>query len=393
MTTLSPTRTVGLVARREFTTRVRSKAFVLSTLLIIGLLAGYVLLFSFIGKSSAIKVGLAGQSTGISAPLTAITGKLGKEVQTSTVNDQNDGEQQVRSGKLDVLVSGALDAPKVTVKSSLDPALQQALTELVRQQAIQGALAQNGLKPNVLDAAQSVTVRPKVLEPEDPEQGQKTVLAYIVGMVLFISIQTFGVAVAQGVVEEKSSRVVEILLATIRPWQLLLGKVIGIGASGLIQVLAIGVAGVALGRASGMLTLTDFAVGAVASAVGWYLVGFFLYAVLLAAAGSLVSRQEELQSVITPVTLLPVLGFVVGINLTLRNPADPISAVLSMVPFFTPTLMPARIALGVAPLWQVVLALVLAVGCIALFTWLGGKVYGNAVLRTGSRVKLRDALR
>lgn len=393
MTAPNATRTIRLVAKREFTTRVRSKSFLISTVLIIALLAGYVLLFSFLAKSSAVKVGLGGQSTGIAAQLKATTDRLGKQIETSTVTEQSDGLQQVRDGRLDVLVMGALDAPEVTVKSTVDPIVQAALTELVRQQAIKGVLASNGLKPNALDSAASVTVKPTILVPEDPEKGQRTVLAYVVGFVLFFSIQMFGAAVAQGVVEEKSSRVVEILLATIRPWQLLVGKVIGIGTAGLVQVTAIAVAGVALAKSSGMLTLPDFAIGSIASALGWYVLGFFLYATLLAAAGSLVSRQEELQSAITPITMLPVLGFVVGINLMIPNPGNTTSTILSLIPLFTPTLMPGRIALGVAPPWQVALSVVLMLGAIALFTWLGGRIYRNAVLRTGARVKLMDALR
>jgi ABC-2 type transport system permease protein len=393
VTTPNATRTIRLVAKREFTTRVRGKSFLISTVLIIALLAGYVLLFSFLAKSNAVKIGLGGQSTGIAAELKAVTDRLGKPIETSTVTEQSDGEQQVRDGRIDVLVTGALDAPKVTVKSTLDPVVQSALTELVRQQAIKGVLASNGLKPNALDSAENVAVRPAVLAPEDPELGQRTVLAYIVGFVLFFSIQMFGVAVAQGVVEEKSSRVVEILLATIRPWQLLVGKVIGIGTAGLVQVAAIAVAGVALAKGSGMLTLPDLAAGSIAGALVWYVLGFFLYATLLAAAGSLVSRQEELQSAITPITMLPVLGFVVGINLMIPNPENTTSTILSLIPFFTPTLMPGRIALGVAPPWQVALSVVLMLAAIALFTWLGGRIYRNAVLRTGARVKLWDALR
>ena len=393
MTMPGTARTIQLVARRELATRVRSKSFLISTVLIVVLIAVYVLLFSIMGRSSSVKVGLSGQSTGIATQLRTATSALGKQVETSSVGDQTEGEQQLLSGKLDVLVLGALDAPTVVVKSTMDPTVLAALNSLVRQQAIQGVLAQNGLKPTVLDAAENVSVRPKALQPEDPEQGQRTALAYIVGFVLFFSIQTFGVSVAQGVVEEKSSRVVEILLATIRPWQLLVGKVIGIGVAGLLQVVVIAVVGLGLARSSGALTLPDFAVGSIFSALGWYLLGFFLFATLLAAAGSLVSRQEELQSVITPVTLLPVLGFVIGLNLMVSEPNNVTSTVLSLIPLFTPTLMPGRIALGIAPTWQVVLGVLLMLAAIALFSWLGGRIYANAVLRTGARVRLRDALR
>jgi ABC-2 type transport system permease protein len=390
---VTTSRVIGLVAGREFNTRVRSKSFLISTLLILAVMAVYVVLFTVIGKGSTAKIGLTGQATAMSQPLSAAAGHLGKNVQISTIDNQQDGEQQVRAGKLDVLVEGPLGAPTVVVKSTLDPVLQGALEQLVRAQAIQGALAQAQLPPTALNAAQSATVKVSALEPPDPDQGPRIALSLITGVVLVISIITFGAAVAQGVVEEKSSRVVEILLATIRPWQLLAGKVLGIGVVGLIQVVVIAGVGLILAKTSGVVDVPTVAFGTVLGALGWYVLGFFLYAALLGAAGSLVSRQEELQSAVTPVTLLPTVGFVVGVNLLLPNPTNTVSTVLSMVPLFTPTLMPARIALGVAPAWQIGLAVVLMIAAIAVVTWLAGRIYRNAVLQTGGRVRLLDALK
>ena len=390
---MTTTRVIGLVAGREFTTRLRSKSFVISTVLILAVLAAYVVLFSFISKESSAKIGLTGQATAMSQPLSAAAAKLGREVQITTVDSQDDGVQQVRDGKLDVLVEGPLGAPTAVVKSTLDPVFQNVIEQLVRAQAIQAVLAQAQLPPTALNAAQSATVKVSALEPPDPEQGQRIALSLVTGIVLVFSIMAFGTAVAQGVVEEKSSRVVEILLATIRPWQLLTGKILGIGVVGLIQVAIIAAAGLTLANTSGVFTLPAVAVGTIFGALGWYILGFFLYAALLAAAGSLVSRQEELQSAITPISILPTIAFVVGVNLLIPNPTNTISTVLSLVPLFTPTLMPARIALGVAPAWQVVLAVVLMIATIALVTWLAGRIYRNAVLQTGGRVRVLDALR
>ena len=390
---MTTSRVIGLVAGREFTTRLRSKSFVISTVLILAVLAAYVVLFTFIGKESAAKIGLTGQATAMSQPLSAAATKLGKQVQITAIDNQDDGVQQVRDGKLDVLVEGPLGAPTAVVKSTLDPVFQNVIEQLVRAQAIQAVLAQTQLPPSALSAAQSATVKVSALEPPDPEQGQRIALSLVTGIVLVFSIMAFGTAVAQGVVEEKSSRVVEILLATIRPWQLLAGKIVGIGVVGLIQVAIIAAAGLTLANTSGVFTLPTVAFGTILGALGWYILGFFLYAALLAAAGSLVSRQEELQSAITPISILPTIAFVVGVNLLIPNPTNSISTVLSLVPLFTPTLMPARIALGVAPAWQVVLAVVLMIAAIVVVTWLAARIYRNAVLQTGARVRVRDALK
>jgi ABC-2 type transport system permease protein len=114
---------------------------------------------------------------------------------------------------------------------------------------------------------------------------------------------------------------------------------------------------------------------------------------VFAAAASLVSRQEELQSVLTPISMTIIVAFVAGINLMIGSPSGQTVMVLSLLPPFAPILMPGRMAMGVATTWQVVLAIVLALAAIAAITWLGGKVYANAVLRTGARVKLREAFR
>jgi ABC-2 type transport system permease protein len=390
---VTTSRVIGLVAGREFNTRLRSKSFVISTLAILAVMAVYVVLFTVIGQGSTAKIGLTGQATAMSQPLSAAAEHLGKKVQITTVDNEADGVQQVRDGKLDLLVKGPLGAPTVVFKSTLDPALQNALEQQVRAQALQGVLAQAQLPPSALNAYQSAKVNLDQLEPPDPDQGPRIALSLITGIVLVISIVTFGTAVAQGVVEEKSSRVVEILLATIRPWQLLAGKVFGIGVVGLIQVVIIAGVGLVLARTSGVIDVPTVALSTVLGALGWYVLGFFLYAALLGAAGSLVSRQEELQSAVTPVTLLPTVGFVVGLNLLLPNPTNTVSTVLSFIPLWAPTLMPARIALGVAPPWQVGLAVVLMIVSIVVVTWLAGRIYRNAVLQTGGRVRLLDALR
>ena len=390
---MTTSRVIGLVAGREFTTRLRSKSFVIGTLAILAVMAVYVVLFTVIGKGATAKIGLTGQATAMAQPLTAAAEHLGKTVQISTVDNEAAGVQQVRDGKLDLLVKGPLGAPTAVFKSTVDPALQNALEQLVRAQALQGVLAQAQLPPSALNAYQNAKVTLDQLEPPDPDQGPRIAVSLITGIVLVISIITFGTAVAQGVVEEKSSRVVEILLATIRPWQLLAGKVLGIGVVGLIQVVIIAGVGLVLARTSGVVDVPAVALSTVLGALGWYVLGFFLYAALLGAAGSLVSRQEELQSAVTPVTLLPTVGFVVGLNLLLPNPTNTVSTVLSFIPLWTPTLMPARIALGVAPPWQVALAVALMIVSILVVTWLAGRIYRNAVLQTGGRVRLLDALR
>jgi ABC-2 type transport system permease protein len=392
---MTSARAVSLVAKREFVTKVRTRSFLIGTAVIIAVLAGYVVLQSVLfDDQQRSVVGLSGQATQLADPLREKARSFGIDVETRDVTTTGDAEQQVRDGKLDALVTGAPPSLKMIVKGSGNDVLTTTLNDVLRQQVLVAQLAEAGITPQqVAQNLANVEVAVTALEPVDPQQGQRLAIGLIVAALLYYSLLVYGTMVAQGVVEEKSSRVVEILLATVRPWQLLLGKVIGLGAVGLLQLLVISTVGLGLSSAFDVIDVGALGGTALLTGVLWYLLGFFLYATVFAAAASLVSRQEELQSVLTPISMTIIVAFVAGINLMIGSPSGPTVTVLSLLPPFAPILMPGRMAMGVAPPWQVILAIVLALAAIAAITWLGGKVYANAVLRTGARVKLREALR
>jgi ABC-2 type transport system permease protein len=395
MSSLTPGRAVFLVARREFLGKVRTKSFLLGTLVIVAVMAGYVLLQAVLfDDAGRDRIALSGQATVLAEPLKQTARSFGREVETVDVPDAAAAEERVRSGELDALVTGAPDALRVVVKESLGDDLRNSIDLIVKQQVLNAQLAEAGLDPAVVARnVERAGVDVVALEPEDDRKGQRLVIGLVIAALLYYSLLVYGTMVAQGVVEEKSSRVVEILLATLRPWQLLLGKVIGLGAVGLLQLVLIGGIGLVLSSVSGVIDIAGVAGGALATGLLWYLLGFFLYATIFAAAASLVSRQEELQSVLTPISMSIVVAFVVGINLMITDPTGTTVTVLSLLPPFAPILMPGRMAMGAAPTWQVLLAIVLALAAVAAITWLAGKVYSNAVLRTGARVRLRDVLR
>ncbi|MQA07290.1 MAG: ABC transporter permease subunit [Pseudonocardiaceae bacterium] len=394
--TTTPRRAVWLVARREIIMRVRTKGFVIGTAAIIVVLAGYLLLQNTLfGGAERSTVGLSGQATAVAEPLKQAAQQLGHEVETRDVPSQQLGRQQVADGELDALVSGAPAALKVLADDDLDADLRNSLNGLAQQQVLAAKLAEAEVEDpaGVLNQVNATEVQVSYLNPPEPDRGQRLVMGLVLAFLLYMSVATYGMQVATGVVEEKSSRIVEILLATLRPWQLLLGKVLGLGVVGLIQLTVIGVVGLAVASATGALTISGVAAGALGWGIGWYLLGYFLYATLFAAAASLVSRQEETQQVTAPMLMILVIGFVAGLNMLVQDSAGAGATVLSLIPLLSPIMMPGRIAMGTAPVWQIGLALVLTVATIVLVTWLAGRIYRNAVLHTGSRVKLRDALR
>jgi ABC-2 type transport system permease protein len=393
--TVPPTKAIALVAKRELNARLRTRSFLVGTLVILVVLGGYLLLqANLFGNANKAKIGLSGQTIGIAEQLRSAGAQIGKQVQTSVIANTEQGRAEVESGDLDLLLSGNAADLQVLVKSDLDPQLRALLNGISQQQVLNAKLLEADLDPaQVMREVDGAQVHVSQVEPPDPGRGQRLAIGLITVFLLFFGIQTYGAFVAQGVVEEKSSRVVELLLSTVRPWQLMLGKVLGLGLVGLVQIVILAAAGLAMASATGVLTLSGVATGTVLWGVVWYVLGFFLYATVYAAAGSLVSRQEDAASVITPVTMVLTIGFVVGFNVLVQNPDSGTARVLSLVPLFSPILMPGRMAIGTATGWEVTLSLVLTLALGSLLTWVGSRIYRNAVLHTGSRLKLTAALR
>ncbi|GAA0895300.1 ABC transporter permease [Pseudonocardia zijingensis] len=381
---------VLLVARREFVTHVRSRSFVIGIVVTLVFFSGIFLLGAYIG----------GQTAGHSLGLTPGSAPLGPALEHTahlqgvqlTVREVDDaaGREQVRTGELDALLTGAPGSYDLVGLDSVDGDLQAIVLTAVEQQAVSAALAGAGVDPGQVRDASALDV--STLEPADDARGQRLAVAVVGTILLFFSLSGYGSLVATGVVEEKQSRVVELLLATITPWQLLAGKVLGLGAVGLLQLVILsGIAAFGAG-AAGLLVVPGAAVGMFVMVVLWYLLGFFLYASLYAAVGSTVSRQEELQSVVAPMIFLLLIPFILTLNLLPNDPRNGLATVLSFIPFFSQTVMPARYALGVASLGEVIVAAGIAAATIVVVVRVAGRVYRNSVLRTGARVSLREAL-
>jgi len=389
-TPLSTREAALLVARREFTTQVRSRSFVIGLLVTLLLFGGIGLLGSFISsQSSNPSLGVTPETTALQPALQEAARTQGLDLRIEQVDD-GAGRARVDSDELDALLTGSAGDYELLGRDTVDPALQAVVGTAVQQQALASALADTGVDPAQL--AQRSQVAVDTLVPVDPNQGEQLALAIIGTVLLFISLSGYGQLVATGVVEEKQSRVVELLLATIKPWQLLAGKVLGLGAVGLLQLVILGAIGTVAAAAGGLLTVPGAAAGMFAMVVVWYLLGFFLFAALYAAIGSTVSRQEELNSVVTPLIFVLLIPFILVVNLLPNDPRNEIAAVLSFVPFFSQTIMPARYALGVAPLWEVAVSALIALVAVVIVVRLAGRVYANSILRTGARVGLREAL-
>jgi ABC-2 type transport system permease protein len=384
---------IRLVVGREVSTRFRSRAFKIMTAVNLVLVVGFVVVFKLIGGGSGDAVGFTPSARPLADPLVSVARAVGETVDPSTV-DQAAGERQVRDGDLDALVTGTPDRFQVIVKQDLSADLRDAFSVLARQIALNNEITEVGGDPAAVNAAvDAASVDVRSLEPATEHRAARIALAVVAGILVYIAILMYGAMVAQGVVEEKASRIVEILLTTIRPWQLMLGKVVGIGLIGLLQLGLTAVVGVGAGAALDAFDFpTSVASSAAIWAVVWFLLGYLVYALLFAALGALVSRQEDVGGVTAAPTMAIILPYVLAISILPSDPDNELMELLSLVPFFSPMIMPMRIALDVAPAWQVFLSVGLTCLLIAALVWFAGRVYRNAVLRMGSRVKLTEAL-
>jgi ABC-2 type transport system permease protein len=383
-----------VVTKGELRAWLRGRSLFYGTVAGIVLLAVYLLIQGLVvNRSDTEKVGLTGQATVLTKTLPAAAGQLGLTVTATTVTDQTTGLDQVHSGSLTALVSGAPGALQVTVKDQLDPRLRAALTGLVQAQALDAQLAEAGLKPSdVQQAIGKAQLAVTQLTQTDPQHAQRLGIALAAAMLLYFSLMLLGNLLARGVVADRRNRVSEVLLAAAKPGQLLLGKLVGLGILGFVQLAVVGLVGLAIAAATGVLTATGVGFGTLGAGLLWYLLGFAFYATLFAGIGALAARLEELQSVLIPIVLTASVGFVVGIDLLVQAPAGAASAVVSVLPPFAPFLMPGRIALGAAAAWQVWLAVLLMLAAIVVVAGYASRTYAAALRTIGRRLSLRDAL-
>jgi ABC-2 type transport system permease protein len=378
---------VRLVAAREISTRLRDKAFLISSAVILLLVIGSIALQVVLGsQATKEKVGVVGDRSTIGGALLAQGRALDVQVTVVGLRDAAAARTAVDAGDVDgaLIVTG--DVPQLVVKGSADGPLQAVVQGAVTQVALGQQLAQAGVD---VTAAPRVDVR--ALDPNAQQKQERTIVTLIGVAVLYSLLVLFGQFLAQGVVEEKASMVVELLLATLRPWQLLAGKILGLGLLGLAQIVVIAGVGVAGALAFDVISLPGQLIGTVVTLVAWFVLGYALYAAVFAAVASLVSRQEDLGTVIMPTTLLLVAGLVIAIQAA-SNPASTLATVTSFVPGLSPLVMPVRMAAGEAAAWEVAVAVVLMLVAIALVVRLGGRIYAGALLRTGGKIKLREAL-
>jgi ABC-2 type transport system permease protein len=386
----APRGMVPLVVRREITTRVRERSFLISTVITLLIIAAVVIVPSlFDSDDDQVTVGLVGATATVQPALQQAAQLQGATLTVVRYPDESAGRAAIDSGDADAVFIGA---NRVLVDHELTGKTEQVVQTAYRQADGAARLTAAGIDADAV--ARALNVPPlavTALDPPDPDSDARRNAAFFGVLLLYFQLIGYGVWVALGVVEEKSSRVVELLLATLRPWQLLTGKVIGIGLLGLGQLVLTGLVGIVAAVATGAVDVPSGIAGVAGQVIVWFLLGFAFYACLYAALAALVSRQEEVQNVTAPLSILLVGSFFLAIS-ALNSPDSGLAKVTSILPPFSTMVMPIRWASGTVPLWEVgVSMLLMAVAVVALIR-VGGRIYAGAVLRSGPRVKIKEAL-
>jgi len=390
-------RSIWLVARREILERGRSRGFILSvaftTLIVVGSFVIPSLLF---GGDNPTKVGVVEPSPpGLQAAIEQSAQRFDRKVVITTYPDAASADAALTNGNAEIVVAipADLSGPgELRVKRQPDQATAQVITAATVALRVQAVLGESNVDQGALADAQRPPETTS-LQAQTEEDQAKFLVANIGAVLILVGIFSFGFTVLTGVVEEKQSRVVEVVLSTVRARDLLMGKVLGIGVLGLVQLGVFITAALVAAVATDRLALPSTTPGAAVLLAVWFVLGYLLYSTALGFLGALASRQEEASNASTPVTMIAMISYFVAIFAVVDDPDGLVANVATFLPPSAPFVVPLRAAFDAIPFWQIIVAAILTlIGIWVLFS-IGARVYAGAVLQFGGRIKIRDAWR
>ena len=394
---MSRLRGAWLVAAREVRERARAWSFLLS----IGLIA--VLAFGAVAAATVLPdffeddppvIAIVAAEVPASVPGLLEDGSLAIEATVRLVASAAEARTLLRDGAADAALYGG---PTLAFREQSAASLEALVNQAYRLATLPETLERLDL--TLEEAAPLISPEPigvALLEPRAEAAStddSDRVVASAAVVLLLLSLTLYGSWILNGVVEEKTSRVVEVLMGALRPWQLLLGKVGGILALAIGQ-LAVGVTAAAAAMVVvGTADLPSVGLAVGVAALVYVVLGLLLYSFLFAAAGATVSRQEDAQSVTMPITLTLMAVYLLSLTVVVNNADSVLARVLAIVPLSASLAMTPRIAVGDPALWEIALSIALLLITIPAVVNLAGRIYAGAILRTGPRIGLRDAWR
>jgi ABC-2 type transport system permease protein len=390
-------RSIRLVAKREVLERGRSRGFIFSMLFTTAIIIGsFALPAILVGNEGPTRLGIVQPApAGLDAAIVTIGDRLDQHFEMVEYGESAAGSLAVANEEVAALVDVPADLSSSGVlvfRETADAGVQGVVNAAVAALRVNDVLTSAGIDATELEAAQAP---PTIRALEPPEEGADTqfLIANIGSVLILIGVFSFGFTVLTGVVEEKQSRVVEVVLSTVLPRDLLMGKVLGIGLLGLVQLAAFVVAGLIAASLTQDFELPATTPGAAVQLVIWFILGYTLYSTALGVLGALASRMEEASNASTPVTLVAMVSYFIGIFAVIDDPSGIVAVVASFVPVSAPMIVPLRAALGAITPVEIALSIAVTIAAIYALFVVGGRVYSGAALQTAGRMRLRDAWR
>jgi ABC-2 type transport system permease protein len=381
-------RRIWIVALREIRERGGTRSYRISTAVAVLLVIAVIVLPSLAGTSNTYHVGFTGSVPEGTAPALAAQAKaVDHQIETTHYPTLADGERAVRDKKVDVLlVDGTRMEWRSTSDSTLAATIANALQAVhIREQADRLGISADQLGQLLIP----VTLTSRTIGAAHTSDKDANTVAFIAVGALFLAISFYAGFVLTGVVQEKSNRVSELLLARMPAREVLAGKVLGIGAVGLTQFAVIAAAAGVTVQIMNNANAPNIPADVLAWTVLWFVLGYFFYSVVYAALGATTSRIEDAQAAIAPVTGMMILAYLAVIYAE-EHPDDAATVLLSYFPPSAPMVMTYRVALGAAPAWQLASSALFLALVIWLLIRVAGRIYSGALLQFGSRVPLRD---
>jgi ABC-2 type transport system permease protein len=408
------------IIKREYLTRVKSKGFFIGTILSPVLMMCFAVLPYFLARSSGpdryriAVIDQHGDPVLVERIASLLAPRRPRDIRYELTREPvaSDAEaaarKQALTGEIEakrldaylILPPDALNQNEIIcyAKNAANFSNRSRLADAIDKAISESRIALAGLKPDDVRKLTTPVSLQMVNERGENERG-KMMLGLALLMILYITILVYGVTVMRGVIEEKQSRIIEVLLASVKPFELMLGKVIGIGLVGLTQyvVWAISGIGISLVTTNSALALTGNSLPKISITlmvffVVYYLLGYFLYATLYAMVGAIVSNEDDGNQLQMPISMTFAVSLVLA-TIVMENPSGTRATVLSLFPYFGPSLMFLRIAFDAAPAWQIALSISLMVATILGSVWLAAKIYRIGVLMYGKRPTLPELAR
>ncbi len=394
---MSRWRSIWLVARREILERGRSRGFILSVFFTTALVVGSFLVPSLLFRDDGVtQLGVVDPApAGLTAALAATAAQFEREIEVIPLADDAAAATALEAEEVEVVIDLPADLSSggtIRFQKETDLATAQLISASIMALRMQAVLSASNVDLGALAEAQV----PPAIEAVDArtEADEASFLVANIGAVLIlIGIFSFGFTVLTGVVEEKQSRVVEVVLSTVRAKDLLMGKVLGIGILGLVQLAVFMIAGLGAAAATDTISLPATTPGTIGLLVLWFILGYALYSTALGFLGALASRMEEASNASTPVTMIAMISYFVAIFAAIDDPSGLVAQVATYLPPSAPFVVPLRAAFGAIGPLEILLSVVVTIIGIWILFGVGARVYAGAVLQTAARMKLRDAWR